>query len=86
MLFFLWGRGLAWSKIRGSGPRGPRFKSGRPHQYGFIGLPLLYVYAGVIWVGFLVYFRFLEVFSVLLVVGVIVSSFLWNALCAKILG
>ena len=27
------GRGLAWSKILGLGPRGRRFKSGRPHHH-----------------------------------------------------
>ena len=59
MLFFLWGRGLAWSKIRGSGPRGPRFKSGRPH---FCVDPSPYVYCGVIGGLFFGYFGFLTVF------------------------
>ncbi len=39
MLPLFWlgrGRGQAWSKIRGLGPRGPRFESGRPHHFVLI--------------------------------------------------
>ena len=31
----LWGRGLAWTKIRAWGVRGPGFKSPRPHQTAY---------------------------------------------------